>query len=131
MRARGYNTPLGRVTAPSVNGTPIAYTPAVTWPGNTLAGATGQYIKIPGALLLWVSFSETAGTTSALVTIPLPPGYTAVTMAGSLTIGVGAFGRVNVASEEMFIASGGTLITGINVGAIDTWSGFFCVPTTT
>ena len=122
----------GRITPVSAGGAPIAYTPAVTWPGNTISGATGFYShNVAGELKLWVSFSETAGTATALVTIPLPTGYTAVTMAGSLTIGVGAFGRVNVASEEMFIASGGTSITGINVGAIDTWSGFFCVPTTT
>ena len=81
--------PGGRITPVSAGGAPLAYTPAITWPGNTISGATGQYIKEAGKLTLWVSFQETAGTASATLTIPLPAGYTAVTLSGSLAINAG------------------------------------------
>ena len=120
---------------PPVLGAPKTYTPAITWPGNTMSGITGQYVKIPGMLLLWVSFSETAGTASALLTIPLPAGYAAVTMAGSLSASAGTLQRNGLAGAAigLIVAAAGTTVTTTQAitGVVDTWYASAVIPTTT
>ena len=125
--------PGGRITPVSAGGAPLAYTPAITWPGNTISGATGQYVKEPGKLTLWVSFQETAGVANATLTIPLPAGYTAVTQAGSLASGVGSIANGVGSGTALTIAAAATSITspGTITGAVFTWTGMFVVPTTT
>ena len=131
MRARGWNPQLGRVTPGSGGGAPIAYTPAITWPGNTIGTVAGQYIKMPGCLLLWVSFVESAGTASATLTIPLPAGYIAVTQNGSLASGVGAITTgAGAVLYGLTAAAGGTSMTATATGSVNTWTGMFVVPTT-
>lgn len=118
---------------PPVLGAAKTYTPAITWAGNTIAGATGVYMKVPGFLQLWVSFQETAGIAVATLTIPLPPGYVGVTQAGSLVSGVGLIGNsVGTASISMSIAAAGTAIVSMLsvAGVVSTWAGGFTVPVT-
>ena len=121
-------TPIGGV------GAPLTYTPAITWPGNTISGATGQYIKEAGKLTLWVSFQETAGIASAILTIPLPAGYVAVTLAGSLTVAVGPVIAPTAGSTGNMSATAGatSLTSGFAIGgSVNSFAGFFVVPTTT
>lgn len=112
---------------------PIAFTPVVTWPGNTITTQSGFYVKVPGELHVWVSFVETAGTASAVLTITIPPGYTAVTMAGSLSVCVGQICSTNVGVIPLFAAAGATtsIATPVTNGSVATWSGTFIIPTLT
>ena len=111
-----------------------SYTPAITWPGNTISGATGCYQHTPGVLFVWVAFQETAGIASAILTIPLPAGFTAVTMAGSLIASVGPVIAPTAGSTgNMTAAAGATSLTsGFAIGgSVNSFAGFFVVPTLT
>lgn len=114
----------------------VAYTPVVTWTGNTITTQSGFYIKEPGKLLVWVSFVESAGTAVASITITIPTGYTAVSMAGGLSTGVGMLsssiaggtfvGMVAAAGATTQVVSAATLI-----GAVATWYISMQIPTLT
>lgn len=117
---------------------PAAYTPVVTWAGNTITTQSGFYLKLPGLLLVWVSFVETAGTASAAITITIPTGYTAVSMAGALSEMVGYVNPSTVVAattaQAVFAAAGATTsiaTIGAVTGIVTTWSGFFAIPTLT
>lgn len=115
---------------------PVAYTPVVTWTGNTITTQSGFYLKTPGKLEVWVSFVETVGTAAAIITITIPTGYTAVTMAGSLGAGVGFLCNSANSTSVGFLAAAGatTQIASSNAstsGVVGTWSGYFSVPTLT
>lgn len=129
---RAARTGPGRVTQQINMGSPVAYTPVVTWAGNTIGTQSGVYIKLPGLLLVWVSFVESAGTAAATCTITIPTGYTVVTLAGSLAVGVGSLGG---GATTHFIAAAGatTQISSLTVasGVVLTWCGFFTIPTLT
>lgn len=129
MRAK--RTGQGLITVANAYGKPIAYTPTVTWPGNTITTQSGFYIKEPGKLLVWVAFLETVGTASATLTITLPGGYTAVSMAGAFTINVGSVSNGANATVQMYAAPGATtsIASNTSTGAVAVWSGFFVIPT--
>lgn len=115
---------------------PTAYTPTVSWPGNTITTQSGFYLKTPGKLEIWVSFVETVGTATAALTITIPGGYTAVTHTGSLSAGVGFLGNLSNAntSYAMLVAAGGTtqIASVANVaGVVTTFIGYFSIPTLT
>lgn len=114
--------------------TALPYTPTVTWAGNTIGTQSGFYIKSPGKLEVWVSFSETAGTAVATLTITIPTGYAAVTHTGSLVAGVGTISSGVGTPTEMVAAAGATTqITtpGTLAGSVATWTGYFAIPTLT
>lgn len=120
---------------PRLFGGPSAYTPVVTWAGNTITTQSGFYLERPGLLQVWVSFVESAGTATAAVTITIPTGYTAVTMAGSLSVVVGTLARITNIGQinQVIVAAGATTqvaTTASAVGAVDTWSAFMQIPTT-
>lgn len=111
---------------------PVAYTPTVTWAGNTITTQSGFYIKTPGMLQVWVSFSETAGSATAAFTITIPAGYTAVTMSGSLTLPVGYVASSQGTFWPIVAASGATSQIGspINLtGVVATWMVIASIPT--
>ena len=123
------------VAGPTIN-VPVAYTPVVTWTGNTITTQSGFYMKLPGLLQVWVSFVETAGTVSAALTITIPTGYTAVTMAGSLNASVGRLFQPTGATAYDFVAAAGatTQISAAQAtptGIVATWTGSFIIPTLT
>lgn len=125
----------GMVTATAPAPRPFLYVPTVAWAGNTIAGATGAYIKMPGLLILWISFQETVGSAAAALTVTLPTGYTAITLAGSLASGVGYFGCTNGVTYVGMSAVAGTstqiISNGTPGGAVGTFNGMFIVPTLT
>ena len=96
---------------------------------------SAAYVRAYGLLTLWVSLRETAGTAGAVLTIPLPAGFTAITLAGPIAAGVGTLGNTITAGPaiSMTIAAGGTsLVSSIAVGgAVADWFGSFVVPITT
>lgn len=115
---------------------PQAYTPTVTWPGNTITTQSGFFLKLPGLLLVWVTFVESAGTATAVCTITIPTGYTAVSMAGAVNTGVGSMcrGDATVAVFPIIAAPGATtsISTAVGLpGAVATWAGYFAIPTLT
>lgn len=135
--SRGLRTGQGLVTAGQTTGTlrPIAYTPAVVWAGNTITTQSGFYLKTPGLLQVWVSFIETVGTATAAVSISLPAGYTAVSLAGPLNAGVGIMFRNGLANViwGITVAPGATATAGIPsaTGVVDTWVATMQIPTLT
>lgn len=137
--SRGTRSGSGSVVFSQTYGSarPIAYTPTVTWAGNTITTQSGFYMKTPGKLELWVSFVETAGVVSASLTVSLPTtiSVTAVTHTASISAGVGQFGASVVSGGiEMVIAAGGTtqLVSSLaSTGAVGTWYGNFTIPTLT
>lgn len=129
-RADGLGFPIGLATSP------VAYTPVVTWGANTITTQSGFYLKTPGKLEIWIAFIETVGTTGATITVTIPTGYTAVTLAGSLSPGVGTL--CNNANGTMWgfvvVAGATTQITtpaATATAAVATWSGYFNIPTLT
>lgn len=118
-----------------IGGGPIAYTPVVTWTGNTITTQSGFYLKTPGLLQVWVSFVESAGTASAVVTVTIPTGYTAVTMAGSLATAVGTLVCTsNNSIFELSAAAGATTsVATVNTvnGVVTTWLATMQIPTLT
>lgn len=114
---------------------PVAYTPVVTWAGNTITTQSGFWLKSPGLLQVWVSFIETVGTATATITITIPTGYTAVTHTGSLAAGVGRLVQsTNASAADFIVAAGATtqISTVFNAtGIVTTWSGYFAIPTLT
>ena len=113
---------------------PVAYTPTVTWPSNTITTQSGLYIKMPGMLLVWCSFVVSASVGGAVLTVTIPAGYTASTLAGSLAAGVGVFslGTASTTNVGMVASSGATtqIQSPIAISAtVATWSGFFMIPT--
>ena len=129
--SRGGRTGQGLVTG--VSNRPIAYSPTVTWAGNTITTQSGFYLKLPGLLLVWVSFVESAGAANNTLTITIPTGYTAVTHTGSLTAGVGTIATLATNNFQMGAAAGATTsIASLSIvtGTVGTYSGFFCIPTT-
>lgn len=118
---------------------PVAYTPVVTWAGNTITTQSGFYLKLPGMLLVWVSFVETVGTASAALTITIPTGYTAVTQTGSLNTYVGSVSPNTVTAPAigLVIVAGGTtqvipqISSGLATGVVATWFGYVSIPTLT
>lgn len=116
-----------------LNFTPVAYPVVVTWAGNTIGTQSGFYIKLPGLLLVWVSFVESAGTANAALTITIPTGYTAVTQTGSLAAMAGSIGRLGAGSlTQLQVAAGATtqVSTGANtiIGVVDTWAAYLSIP---
>ena len=129
--SRNHGDGFGQIMAGG--GTPIAYTPVVTWTGNTITTQSGFYLKLPGLLLVWVSFVESAGAANNTLTITIPTGYTAVTHTGSLTAGVGTIATLATNNFQMGAAAGATTsIASLSIvtGTVGTYSGFFCIPTT-
>lgn len=118
-------------------GTPIAFTPVVTWAGNTITTQAGLYLKTPGLLQLWISFVETVGTAAAVLTVTVPTGYTAATVIAATATQVGSFSRSGATGSiyPMWASPGAlTQITSISAGTagvVDTWSGYFAIPTLT
>lgn len=110
-------------------GTPVAFTPVVTWAGNTIGVQAGLALKVSGWLFVWISFTETAGTASAILTITGLPSYSpAAIAAGTLTVG-GMMNSVNGNSIAMVPSAG--QINGIvaTTGLVGTFSGVFVIPT--
>jgi hypothetical protein len=130
---------MGLVTHPiATMARPIAYTPTVTWPGNTITTQSGFYLKTPGLLQVWITFVETAGVANGVLTATIPTGYTAVSMAGALEIAVGFFyvpGNSGATLIGMSAAPGATtqISTSVNnaTGASTSWRGIFSIPTVT
>lgn len=116
---------------------PIAYTPVVTWAGNTITTQSGFYLKTMGKLEIWVSFVETVGTATAALTITLPGTYTAVSLAGALNANIGTLCRAGVAGVACgLVATPGatatvTTNTATATGAVDTWFAYASIPTLT
>ena len=75
-------TPTGRVT-PQTSLPPQAYTPTITVGANAITLQTGWTLKIPGALLVWVTFTSGTGAGGA-VSISVPGSYAAT---AALTVG--------------------------------------------
>lgn len=126
--ADGLGKPIGGVRVPT------GYTPTVTWPGNTITTQSGLFLKEPGKLLLWVSFVESAGTANAALTITLPTGFTAASMAGGLSINVGWIGFATSGQGlPVFVAPAASvsIATTAFAGVVATWSGTFVIPTLT
>lgn len=132
---RGLRSGQGLITSVNPYNKPILFTPVVTWGANTISGATGAFIKESGKMLVWVSFQETAGTAAAAltITIPVATAWTAITLAGSLSAGVGFLSNnVGANTGLMTVVAGGTtqIVSGINpTGAIGTYFGQFTIPT--
>ena len=119
---------------PRLFGAPVAYTPVVTWAGNTITTQSGFYLKRPGKLEVWVSFSETAGAANAALTITIPTGYTAVSMTGALTIHVGIVSNSVNNLFAMIATSGATTqIASVTnqTGVVATWMVYASIPTLT
>ena len=114
---------------------PVAYTPVVTWAGNTITTQSGLYIKTPGKLEVWVSFVETVGTAAAVMTITIPTGYTVATMAGSLAIHAGTVASSVLSTESVLSAASGATVSVASpatiVGAVATWFAYIALPTLT
>jgi hypothetical protein len=64
------------VSVAGVASTPIAFTPTISWPGNTVAGSSSYYVRSNGLLYVWGAFVESAGTATAALSITLPAGMT-------------------------------------------------------
>lgn len=115
--------------------TPVAYTPVVTWAGNTITTQSGFYLKVPGELHVWASFVESAGTASATITITIPTGYTAITMAGSLATGAGFLGNNAAGSAAYMTAAAGAttqiVSQSVTTAVVGTYFGMFIIPTLT
>ena len=113
-------------------GRPIAYVPVVTWAGNTIGTQSGFYLRLPGLLQVWVSFTETAGTANALMTITLPFGVTAVTHTGGLTCAVGNVGNGTNSSDTVLTVLSGAVTTMQSLrnvtGVVATWTGYGAIP---
>lgn len=105
------------------SGSPIPYTPAITWPGNTIGAVIAQYVRQPGVLSIWGTFVESAGTANATLTIPLPTGFTA-----SIACCVGSV-SVNAGASSLSVSAGGTsAINTFIVGSVTTWGFTMTVP---
>ena len=49
----------------------FAYTPAITWVGNTLSSVTAQVVILPGVVIIFGAFGVSTSVSGTL-TIPLP-----------------------------------------------------------
>ena len=101
-----------------------AYTPAITWVGNTISSVVAQYTHVSGFLIIAGSFTVVGSATSTL-TIPLPGSYTAV-IAGGINGGVGP----NGGTYFIPIAAAGSALIGPSYSAISavyTFSGVVAV----
>lgn len=77
---RGTRTGQGLVTG-ALFTRPAAYTPAVTWAGNTISvptPPTGLYLKMTGLLIVWARFNISTGGVAGAISISVPTGYTAL-----------------------------------------------------
>lgn len=128
QHADGINLPIGG------GGIPFAYTPAIGWPGNTIGSVVAQALKEPGKLTIWGTFSETAGVANAVLTIPLPSGYTVFYPTATNHV-VGTTLRTSTSSNldpPLLATNGGTSVFTVAAnGIVAPWSFFAVVPTST
>ena len=88
-----------------------AYTPAITWAGNTVSAVVAQYTHVPGFLIIAGQFLNTGSAVGA-ITIPLPGGFTAATVT-SLTVQSTTSGAISLTVP----AAGASFTTAATPGA--------------
>ena len=130
MRGDPLGLPLGSFAAAASG----SYTPTVTWTSSTVTGAAGYFTKLPGALLVWVTFTVSAAGGANALTISLPAGYTAAF--STINVGELVHGAAGaLVFDRLGVASGGAVLTyqaaDFPTPAAAAYSGFFVVPITT
>lgn len=126
MSVRKSKSP-GVLVSGQSSGSPIPYTPVITWAGNTIGTVLASYVRIPGALIVWGQFQETAGTASAVVSIAIPAGF--IQAGPGIASGVGTYANQVGATVGLVSSSVNTVTTGGTVvGVVATHSFNFIVP---
>jgi hypothetical protein len=129
MRGDPLGVPLGPVGI--AGSTP--YTPTITWTGNTITTPAGYSLKLPGLLLVWVTFTVSAGGSSGTISISAPAGFAAI---ASVNVGVvqPTTAALSQPPNMLQVAAGSlsAITCPLNVIAnATTYSAFAMIPTTT